>query len=374
MLQVQGCFSVFYRYFSFSRVAYPSLLIPLLSAFKPETIDYVSSYKIELKQYSRPFKEIIHSAHGIWRNREGAIIRMQNEAGETGYGEIAPLPAFGTETLEDAVTWFNEHESGLEDAELASIPNHLRCVQFALSSAKWMIHSKPDETYTTVDNAALLAPGFRCLKGLMNLIEAGYTVFKIKVGMEIVTEQVLIREILNLLPEGSKLRIDANGSMNLDTARLWMKVLDEYDAIEYFEQPLPPGEENDMRLLAKKYQTPIALDESVSSFRSLLMAHESRWPGPLIVKPAILGPIDLFKEWRKCERPNLVYSSVFETAIGFHSFLELATSDPRDKIPAIGGATLEYFNDDNMQLYRNSARLNRWNYTTSDFTQIWDQL
>ena len=98
---------------------------------------------------------------------------MESGSGEVGYGEIAPLSGFGTETLDDAENWLTAHESGLEDSKIVNIPENLRCVQFAVESARDMICGKESEQHTTVDNAALLSPGFRCLKGLNDLIEAG---------------------------------------------------------------------------------------------------------------------------------------------------------------------------------------------------------
>ena len=105
-----------------------------------------------------------------------------------------------------------------------------------------------------------------------------------------------------------------------------------------------------------------------------MKAHEAKWPGPLIVKPAILGDIDRFRKWRKSKKPKLVYSSVFETAIGFHAFIDVATSDPKKDVPAIGAGTLEHFGDHGFQLYKNSARLSHWQFSTSDFDAVWDQL
>ena len=36
--------------------------------------------------------------------REGVLIRLESENGRVGWGEVAPLPGFSQETLEEAIT------------------------------------------------------------------------------------------------------------------------------------------------------------------------------------------------------------------------------------------------------------------------------
>mgnify|MGYP007077582883 CR=1 FL=1 len=126
--------------------------------------------------------------------------------------------------------------------------------------------------------------------------------------------------------------------------------------------------------MSAQYNLPVALDESASGVNTLMELHAKGWRGPMTVKPSLLGALDLFIAWRDKYLPNLIYSSAFETAIGFHSFLRTALSDPRKEIPALGAGKLSFFPDDGLQLYDSSSRLNLWQFTSDDFTNIWDRL
>ena len=57
--------------------------------------------KRTLYHYSRPFNGNI---------REGAFIRLETKNGRVGWGEVAPLPGFSKETLEEAIQdWIKGH-------------------------------------------------------------------------------------------------------------------------------------------------------------------------------------------------------------------------------------------------------------------------
>ena len=44
----------------------------------------------------------METSRGYWERRRGGLIRLENDAGQVGFGEVAPIQAFGTETLEEA--------------------------------------------------------------------------------------------------------------------------------------------------------------------------------------------------------------------------------------------------------------------------------
>ena len=47
------------------------------------------------------FRTVVRTAHGPWAERDGVIVRLQNEEGAIGFGEAAVVPWFGTETVEE---------------------------------------------------------------------------------------------------------------------------------------------------------------------------------------------------------------------------------------------------------------------------------
>ncbi|PSR16406.1 hypothetical protein C8255_17945, partial [filamentous cyanobacterium CCP3] len=59
--------------------------------------------ELAVRQYRRRFLKPLHTAHGLWIWREGLLVRLQDSLDRVGYGEIAPIPWFGSETLEEAL-------------------------------------------------------------------------------------------------------------------------------------------------------------------------------------------------------------------------------------------------------------------------------
>ncbi len=62
-----------------------------------------TKYRFEFRPYRRPFKRPLSTSHGIWDVREGIILRLTDETGQVGWGEIAPIPWFGSESLQQAL-------------------------------------------------------------------------------------------------------------------------------------------------------------------------------------------------------------------------------------------------------------------------------
>src|SRR5215469_9539492 len=68
---------------------------------------YVFSMKIidiQWRKYRLPFLHSFSTAHNVMTAREGIIVQVATDRGIDGIGEIAPLPAFGGESLIDACT------------------------------------------------------------------------------------------------------------------------------------------------------------------------------------------------------------------------------------------------------------------------------
>ena len=92
-------------------------------------------YQFHFRPYRRPFRQPVITSHGVWALREGMILRLVNATGQVGWGEIAPIPWFGSETLEQALAFCHQLPAVLTDDRLCSIPETLPCCQFAFESA-----------------------------------------------------------------------------------------------------------------------------------------------------------------------------------------------------------------------------------------------
>ena len=93
------------------------------------------THRLEFRRYRFPFGRAVRTAHGPWVEREGLLVRLEDEAGRSGYGEVAPIPWFGTETLEEAEEVLAKLGGAAETASLKGIDERYGCVRFALASA-----------------------------------------------------------------------------------------------------------------------------------------------------------------------------------------------------------------------------------------------
>src|SRR5439155_4576617 len=123
-----------------------------------------------------------------------------------------------------------------------------------------------DRTYLPV--AALVPAGRAALAEIATKAEAGFRVFKWKVGVgDAADELSLLDDICAALPGGAKLRLDANGAWDRRKAERWLERCAERP-VEFLEQPVAADAKGATDLLlglASDFPTPLALDESVAS-------------------------------------------------------------------------------------------------------------
>ena len=62
-------------------------------------------YNLQYRVYARPFEKPLVTAAGSWDVRQGIIVRIEDAEDRVGFGEVAPLPGFGTESLGNAEEW-----------------------------------------------------------------------------------------------------------------------------------------------------------------------------------------------------------------------------------------------------------------------------
>lgn len=297
---------------------------------------------IAFKRYRRPFKKPLRTAHGEWSVREGFIVQVECN-GRVGYGEIAPIPEFGTETMEAAGSFLKGLIAGGRTLSNLAELDHLPCCAFGLSSACSDVDSPPRRDYII---ATLLPAGKSALKAAKIKMGAGYSTFKWKIGVETLEdEHILFRELLDILPVTARLRLDANCGLSVEAMESWLTLLRQnIEQIDYLEQPLPVGQENLMSECSQSSQVPIALDESLNGPQGARWLEKGAWQGPLVVKPALMGERENLIMRLQPIAEQVVLSSVFETTVGLENALSLADQLTGLKL-AIGFDTLDVFAD-----------------------------
>ncbi|MFD1037451.1 mandelate racemase/muconate lactonizing enzyme family protein [Virgibacillus byunsanensis] len=104
-------------------------------------------------------------------------------------------------------------------------------------------------------------------KEMKGYLDLGYSVVKIKIGGASLEEDLhRIEAVLELVPSGKSLAVDANGRFDLETAVAYAKSLEPYDLFWYEEagDPLDYQLQNE---LSKHYKHPMATGENLFSMQ-----------------------------------------------------------------------------------------------------------
>ncbi|MEX2382823.1 MAG: o-succinylbenzoate synthase [Opitutales bacterium] len=325
---------------------------------------------VEIRSYCRTFREPLRTAHGLWTERRGFLIRITGEDGEHGYGEVAPTPWLGSETLEEAADFLRAFASraGKGSRNLGAI-SQLPACRFGIDSAMAELRQTAvDLPIRPIEVAALLPPGSAGLDALERGFQAGYRTFKWKIGVESAElERGIFRELRASAPPAAQFRLDANGGLSPDDAREWLKLLEETE-IQYLEQPLPPENFAEMKTLATEFRTPIALDESIGNARQFEAVHNRGWKGLYVVKPALFGAMREGVALLPALRPRLIFSSAFETSIGFEAVLRWASRWQADGVAA-GLGTGGFLEDDKLFIHPPGPKIIRG---LIDSARVWE--
>lgn len=302
------------------------------------------------------FTSPVITHHGTWEIRESIIIRLVDVTGNVGWGEISPLAWFGSETIHQALDFCRQLPQEITSEIIFNIPNTLPACQFGLESALTNLLNNLQEKSENINiqniqnlkYSGLLPAGSAALKQWLTLWEQGYKTFKWKIGVnDIFQELEIFNLLIHNLPISAKLRLDANGGLDYQKAKLWLETCDHFpEKIEFIEQPLSVNQFPEMLELSKSYQTKIALDESVATLQQLKNCYDQGWRGIFVIKPCIVGSPSQLRRFCQQHQIDVVFSSVFETEIGRQAALKLAIELSHNN-RALGFGVQHYFNISN---------------------------
>jgi o-succinylbenzoate synthase len=283
----------------------------------------MTNYHFSFRRYQRPFLCPLNTAHGQWSVREGLIIQLIDEMGCNYWGEIAPIPWFGSESLAEAIEFCTSLGNSNSVSWPVKIPDRLPATQFAFSAAIPYGY-EPIEAMTEDDLSwsVLLPAGKEVLTAWQQYWALGYRTFKWKIGVAGVAEELAIFDRLRAdLPTAANLRLDANAGLSYSEACTWLTRI-PIGAIEFLEQPVATVTE--MLRLTDTYNIPLALDESVSNLGRLRACHERGWPGIYVIKPAIAGSLIDLAAFIREHQLDVVLSSSLESSIGQQAIMRWA--------------------------------------------------
>ena len=157
---------------------------------------------------------------------------------------------------------------------------------------------------------------------------SGCTTAKVKVaepGQSHDQDLARVEAVRDALGAAGRVRVDANGAWDVDTAHRRITQLQRFD-LEYVEQPCPTLE--DLAALRRRVDVPIAADESIRTADDPLQVALREAADIVVLKVQPLGGV--WPALRVAERSGLpaVVSSALETSVGIAAGVALAAALP----------------------------------------------
>ncbi|MFH6769434.1 o-succinylbenzoate synthase [Gaetbulibacter aquiaggeris] len=287
------------------------------------------------------FEQPSGTSRGVLKTKETWFIIL-NEHGKQGVGECGMFKGLSIDdkpNYEDKLQWVCENVNlGLEVLfqELVAFPS----IQFGLEMAFKSLEAKkpfilfPSDFTQGTDSIEINGLIWMGSESYMRQqikykIEAGFKCIKMKIGaINFQTEINLLRSIRKeFSSKDMELRVDANGAFSPSDALEKLNILSDLD-LHSIEQPIKPGQIEEMAKLCDQTPLPIALDEeligvfSKEKKESLL---NSIKPQYIILKPTLIGGFQGSDGWIEIsEHHNIGWwiTSALESNVGLNAIAQ----------------------------------------------------
>ena len=316
----------------------------------------MSSSIIEIYEYNLPLVGPLHLGKNVLTNRPGLIIKIGHDDRKVGYGDIAPLPGFNPESIQEAreaaIRWADyaielmRSNDDLDDEEVLCSLTATPSVLFGAECAALGLAYSAGATFTdglfsktrryVSVNGYINGPMESAIKKAQFLRDNGYIAAKVKVGRQSVKQDAeMVHEVLKILGDKVELRLDANRAWSYDDAIAFARAIDGV-RIAYIEEPLAAPSR--LKQFAEKSGLPVALDESIAEglYQDDFLQNKT-WARAVILKPTLLGGTRTAEDWAaEAVEYGLkpVVSSCFESGVGLIALAHLAAIITEEDIPA----------------------------------------
>lgn len=274
------------------------------------------------------------------QTRFGNLLELVDQKGSSHWGDIAPLPHWSKETLEESVAQFRKKKIELLETnwELEDLLAEIRDKEllpslcFALESC--LLSSLSPIKLIPVPTSALFMGTVDEIREQARLrLSEGYISAKLKVGnLSFMDASILIHELKDKI----SLRIDVNRAWEREASLDFFSQF-SVDDFDYVEEPF----KNPLELDA--FTHPLAVDESYPNHLSLKDLEELPTLKAVVYKPTLQGGLTQLLplyEWAKITEISIILSSSFESIVGLTNITSLAQ---RLKLPdPMGTGTIHF--------------------------------
>ena len=287
--------------------------------------------------FTLQLNEHIITSNTVIRERKGFIVKLKRNK-YVGYGEVTPLPEFGSESFEQdekAIKNFNFNlqiqpnnfvqslDSNLQD--FSQLPAFRHGIEQALLnlfcseanvSLNEVLNCTSKKSIKVNGIIGILKPEDTVAKAL-ELVKSGYSTIKLKVGRNNFDEDFeCLSSTRAAVGNDISIRIDVNGKWDVNEAIINTNKLKDLD-IEFIEQPV--NNFLSFKKLSFKTNIPLSVDESVRNLEDAIKFIDSNSIKAIVLKPMLLGGIiNTLRIIEAAENQHLkvIISSSFETSLG----------------------------------------------------------
>ncbi|WP_042682663.1 dipeptide epimerase [Anaerosalibacter massiliensis] len=241
----------------------------------------VGEIKIPLK---KPFRTALREVYTI----ENAIVRIETDTGNVGYGEAAITPVITGDTM-GSIKWaIMEHIRpsliGMDIENIEEIMNRIDNSLVNNSSPKAAVDMAIYDLYGQLYNTTVykLLGGYRnkittditvsvndpeeMAQDSVDALDRGYKTIKVKVGKDWKVDLLRLETIRKAVGNKVNIRIDANqGWTPKEAVRVMRMMEDKGLDIELVEQPVKAYDIEGLKYVTDNIDTPVMADESVFS-------------------------------------------------------------------------------------------------------------
>ncbi|UCF64999.1 MAG: o-succinylbenzoate synthase, partial [bacterium] len=274
---------------------------------------------LEIFQFQISLIKPLNISGQIYSSRRGLVIRLTDDHGHFGVSEIAPLPGWHQENIQEACHQLKEEaprflkafplQSDGKDKFISVIPNEwdnfypsvrwgmeIALLQLRANQNSCHLYHLSNESYQPFIhiNALLTGKNHEILHNASDRLAEGYHTLKVKVGRSPIDKEIkLIKELRDSIGPEPKIRLDANQSWNFSQAISFLRAVKDV-GIEYIEEPVQ--EIKDLSKLQQDSDIMLALDESLygQSPEKIQLPPNVKY---LILKPTRMGGMKRVFDW-----------------------------------------------------------------------------
>ncbi len=289
--------------------------------------------EIRLRRYDLALKKRWRMFGAAVSRRDGWLIEARTRSGLSGWGDFSVIPG-QTTAMASPESFLRAASDRLIDCPLADALERLpaakgirSALECALLDALAKSRSLPLRRLLNANAADSLAVnGLAAPDGIPEALNAGFRVIKVKVGHRPLRSDLHWLKTLRL-PEGVRLRLDANRAWTRDEA---MRVLDSLShlAVDCLEEPLAEPTIEGLAALQRNTPVTLALDESLPELGIARVLAE-RPVRRLVLKIGALGGLRAalaLAAQAHAAKLECVITSALDSAVGVAAAAHLAAA------------------------------------------------